>query len=367
MNIWAIILLFFAFQALTCSFLLFIKKSKLKQANLLWSVFLFLFSFNIAYSVLYWSNFSWSLRAHLTYVFFIPVSLYGPLFFFYIKKLVTKKKFRLIDLLHLIPLIVVLINYGEFYLLPLSEKAEIFRGRTMNEFVLIPAMLLMWCSSFILLSYSIATYLIYSRFYSNDPEMKLWLKLISTVFVLFGICWFICVVYIQLDLLNEREDYYLSFMMAVFILLTTYFGFNHHQVFNGTTLKKVFPIIKYEKSGLSKKVLYELKEKLVRLVESQELYLDNELTLMDLAEALRISRHHTSQIINVCFNSSFYEFINKYRIEVAEKLLINEDSNLNITDIAYKSGFNNRVSFYNAFKKNLGITPTEYRNQNLVS
>lgn len=119
---------------------------------------------------------------------------------------------------------------------------------------------------------------------------------------------------------------------------------------------------KYEKTGLSQAFSSELKTKLEHLMENQKLYLNHELRLDDIAELLDISRHHASQVINENFNASFYDFINSYRIEAAKLKLASgfEDASESISDIAYQCGFNNRVSFYKAFKKVTGATPTQY-------
>lgn len=59
---------------------------------------------------------------------------------------------------------------------------------------------------------------------------------------------------------------------------------------------------------------------------------------------------------------NFFEFINFYRIQDAAFLLTETDADsLQITEIAYQVGFNNRTSFYRAFKKEFGVTPSEYR------
>ncbi len=122
---------------------------------------------------------------------------------------------------------------------------------------------------------------------------------------------------------------------------------------------------KYEKTGLSEAFSLELKNKLKHLMEDEKLYLKHELKLDDIAELLDISRHHTSQVINENFNMRFYEFINTYRIEEAKNILCSsfESSSVSISDIAYQCGFNNRVSFYKAFKKITRITPKEYIQQ----
>ncbi|MBW8244446.1 helix-turn-helix domain-containing protein [Muricauda oceani] len=119
---------------------------------------------------------------------------------------------------------------------------------------------------------------------------------------------------------------------------------------------------KYEKTGLSEAFSLELKNKLEHLMNEEKLYLDHELRLDNIAELLGISRHHASQVINENFNLSFYDFVNSYRIEEAKNRLCSdfESSPESISDIAYQCGFNNRVSFYKAFKKITHITPKEF-------
>ncbi|GAA4277075.1 hypothetical protein GCM10022259_17990 [Aquimarina mytili] len=95
-------------------------------------------------------------------------------------------------------------------------------------------------------------------------------------------------------------------------------------------------------------------------METEKPYLDNELRLDYLAKKLNLSRHHMSQVINEHFDLSFFDFINKYRIDEAKEKLSNT-TGLSMSEILYTCGFNNRVSFYKAFKKFTKITPTEYK------
>ena len=94
---------------------------------------------------------------------------------------------------------------------------------------------------------------------------------------------------------------------------------------------------------------------------TQKIYLNPELNLDDIASLLNISRHHASQVINENFGTSFYDYINGHRImDVKRRLSTNSTENKSIADLAYECGFNNRVSFYNAFKKMTGTTPKMY-------
>lgn len=119
---------------------------------------------------------------------------------------------------------------------------------------------------------------------------------------------------------------------------------------------------KYQNTGLSKGYSKELKAKVERLMEEDKLFMDPELRLDKLASLLHVSRHHASQAINENFDMSFNAYINALRIEEAKKRLCSgfEDSSETISDIAYTCGFNNRASFYRAFKKSTQLTPKEY-------
>lgn len=119
---------------------------------------------------------------------------------------------------------------------------------------------------------------------------------------------------------------------------------------------------KYGKTGLSKGYSKELKVKVERLMEEDKLFMDPELRLDKLAGLLHVSRHHTSQVINENFDMSFNDYINAHRIAEAKKRLCSgfKDSTETMSDIAYACGFNNRASFYRAFKKFTQLTPKEF-------
>ena len=118
---------------------------------------------------------------------------------------------------------------------------------------------------------------------------------------------------------------------------------------------------KYRKSGLTPNYSTELKEELMQLMEVEKIYRQNDINLEIVAERLNTTRHNTSQVINEHFDLNFFELINKYRISEATEILKNDTyNNLNIIDVAYEVGFNNKVTFNKSFKKNLSQTPTQF-------
>jgi AraC-like DNA-binding protein len=103
-----------------------------------------------------------------------------------------------------------------------------------------------------------------------------------------------------------------------------------------------------------------LKERLFAMIENEEPYLDENLTLASLAHDLDVEPHQLTLFLNRNLKTSFHDFINAYRIEAAKKLLVNEPSE-NILAVAFRTGFNSKASFNRVFKKIAGVTPSQYR------
>ena len=114
---------------------------------------------------------------------------------------------------------------------------------------------------------------------------------------------------------------------------------------------------------LNESLAAELAEKLKALMEQEELYRQNELSLADLAVRLGISVHQASELLNVHFAENFYDYINRYRLAYACKLLADVNCHLRVLDIAFESGFSNKNSFYRYFREAYGVTPVEYRSR----
>ncbi len=125
---------------------------------------------------------------------------------------------------------------------------------------------------------------------------------------------------------------------------------------------------KYAKSGLTDDQLDSYKHRLNQIMHRQQEYLKPELTLPKLAEAVGCSVNHLSQVINSGFGTSFFNYLNGYRIDHARKLLASLDSEHNaILRIAFTVGFNSSSAFYSAFKKHVGMTPDQYRQTQIQS
>lgn len=120
----------------------------------------------------------------------------------------------------------------------------------------------------------------------------------------------------------------------------------------------------YRKSGLKTEDAHTLHEQLLLLMQIEKPYIEPKLSLAQLAERLRISPNHLSQIINQYEEKNFYDFVNGYRVKefitLAEK---DTNKNFNLLGLAYEAGFNSKSSFNQVFKKFTSKTPSQFVNE----
>ncbi len=118
---------------------------------------------------------------------------------------------------------------------------------------------------------------------------------------------------------------------------------------------------KYKKSNLPDELINSINQSLEIIMEIQKTYLHPTLGMPDLAEMLEISTNQLSQYLNEKIGKNFYEFLNNYRLKHFLEIMRNPKfSHLSILGMAYESGFNSKTTFNSFFKKELGLTPSEY-------
>lgn len=103
-------------------------------------------------------------------------------------------------------------------------------------------------------------------------------------------------------------------------------------------------------------------ERMYLLFEKEHVYLNPRLRLSELAMLLGTNRTYLSQYFNQNCESTFYDFVNDYRIHHAKLLLNSTDDTLET--IAMNSGFNSLSTFRRAFVQREGMSPIEFRASN---
>jgi len=116
---------------------------------------------------------------------------------------------------------------------------------------------------------------------------------------------------------------------------------------------------KYQRSALDEQQSSRIAEKIEKSMRDDELFLDASLSLQKLAKHIFTSPNYISQTLNETLEMNFFDYVNKYRVDAAKRMLAQSDDT--VLDIAMSVGFNSKSSFYTAFKKEAEQTPSQYR------
>ena len=101
-----------------------------------------------------------------------------------------------------------------------------------------------------------------------------------------------------------------------------------------------------------------LMEQVMVLMEQN--YMNSEFGVQEFCEALGMSRSVASKHLNAEAGMPVGQFIRNYRLNMAKELLSEKTGNRNITEIAYKVGFNDPKYFTRCFTKMFGVSPSNY-------
>jgi len=106
----------------------------------------------------------------------------------------------------------------------------------------------------------------------------------------------------------------------------------------------------------------EIENKLREAMEIDQVYKNMNLSLPELAISLQISPKDLSNFINSTYKVNFSEYLNQYRIELVKTLIAGPDSKkYTLTALAHEAGFTSKSTFNAVFKKQVGMTPSQYR------
>ena len=101
---------------------------------------------------------------------------------------------------------------------------------------------------------------------------------------------------------------------------------------------------------------------LEKLMREAKIYTLNDLSIEQVARRLETNSKYISQILNEHYGKNFFTFINTYRVEEAQRLLVDDNARkYSITGIARMAGFSSKSSFNEAFRRIAGMTPSEYQ------
>lgn len=350
------------------------------QKNKKWELLFFLFCGMVAFisSVALFGKYY-----QLYELIYVPVVLFAmcqfPSFYVYIRTLTNEKGWQQSLMLHfIIPLITAVVAaYIHYFMLNDAENthffSEVIVGQKPESEKLKFAFLIDRFSknSFVILGFFY--YWLTNRevrkhrkqivnyFSSTDEKNLAWIRFFNVSFF-FTLAAGVFFHSMDRKIFIDNTLYLgLTFVpLSIFFLGIGFFGNKQNDIYpasppdestnNNATIVDLFPD------------MHNLRFRLERLLNEDKIFLDPEINLPDLTKLLGTNRTYLSLLINQEFGLNFNQFINKYRIEEACKLLLQpENDELTVKEIGEKCGFSTYPSFIRWFREYYETTPGAYR------
>ena len=120
----------------------------------------------------------------------------------------------------------------------------------------------------------------------------------------------------------------------------------------------------YHLASFEPETIETLQEELEQIMRVDKPYLNEGLTLSDLSTQLNISDKKLSELLNRHLQTSFYDYINGYRIDAVKAKMADPNmSHLTLLGMAFDAGFQSKTSFNRVFKQKTGQSPSAYRRE----
>jgi AraC-like DNA-binding protein len=349
--------------------------------SLIYSSFLF--------TRIYWFDLEVVLdQPHLLGIFSPLMFVPGPLFYLMTKNLLKNKtRFNKWEYLHFLPAVLSMVDMLPFYLLPAEQKFDIAQIILQNPHAINVVMggyispkvvsffrILLFFGYFI---FSVLNFIEMVKIHNKDKKRFNYWLIVTLLFFL------IMKFNLSLHYLNSFQYYFsgITFpnfqrgvIMFHFLWILVFLIYNYSNLsFSFEVSDHPKPKVAYqqetnhlitknlEENDLSEEKVAILQKKLKVLIEIEKVFLNKDLTSLEMAELLEIKHRALPNFLHENYGMSFKELISRERILMAQKEIENLYlDKYTLESLAYQVGFNSRITFFKAFKKETGLSPTEY-------
>lgn len=301
-----------------------------------------------------------------------------PLYYFYVRMLTVENSFRIKNLIHFIPAVLLglasfitglffteeqRLDYVTTFVMQRDTSGmELLSAEGIKSGIFIICRILFVLQVFYyLLKGAILTQqhdLRIANYYSNTQRKSLvWVRMVTiSIFVTSIASITFAIIGRNTFMLNEYLLLIPSIIFSTLLYLIGYLGNTINQIIVEPVLTQSAP------SGLQLNNTEMMREKFLLLLKDDKIFKNPELLITHLSDALLVQSSDILLLINEEFKTDFSNFVNKYRISVAKKLIVNNLNNeLTLDTIALESGFDSLISFTRVFKSHEGVTPQIYK------
>ncbi len=364
-----------SYQSLFFALLVFLKKQKNQPDWFLICFFILSFAiiqFNI------FTNFNYDIT-RLSYFFIsMPIgSLIFSILYLYVSSQTNKIGWK--DYVHFLPTVVILfLVLYNYTFLDFQKKVEVIEYISING-------LTFWIKTIrFLIQFLIIPFYIYLTWrkiksherlqlmqlsYSEGISINWLRRLLYSIFIIW-VCLIICYfIIIKTGFSYDKIQIYPYLLFSLSLLYMGIYGIRNDIALteiggiseNNNSNKKQIDKKQDVNNTIEKSQFLEYKQKLLNCMSSKKPYLNPKLSLRSLADISEIPYYHLSTIFKIGLNTTFYDFVNQYRVEeFIEKAKKPENSKFTLLTLAFEAGFNSKSSFYSIFKKHKGISPSDF-------
>jgi len=336
--------IFLFFMGLVCGVYFFLLGRK--QYTHLRFLGVFLMSYNFFYSTNIATYFEVPIRkVGLLPLYFLYLSL--PVFVLYIKKISIfglKKR----DYLVLLP---ALLEFLYVFYLWCFKDPEIVRETTAWTFYILGAFIFNILLALVVTVYLVRHLRTYKKRYTHRGRVQLqWAR--NVVITVVGSL----ILLANLRYLGHTKQVFIINHLYDFCMLSSFVFFGYLTKNTASFTKKI------KDYSLTEAASFEIRDKIQDYLMHSEDYLQKEFTILQLHNAIQVSPHKISVVLNLLENKSFNSYINELRVEKVKEIFEKvQYQKYTIEAIGMEVGFNSKSVFYREFKKYTKHTPSEYR------
>ena len=304
-----------------------------------------------------------------------------PFLFVYTNSLADRNfKLSFRNLWHFGFILIYVVSFIPLLVLGKEKHMElVYERRDLSYHAFLPMITLLFCQIYFLIRTIIVLmkhqYSIKSEFSYEKAIDLAWIKRIVYGFAAIIIASFIAYAMVSAKIISlNTMDYSIIVANMVLFFYMAYSGYSQQTIY-----KK--DVSKISEHGELKAKIHSNKEpkssnavkpdadsdqdpkirELLGLMKQEKPYLNQELTIAELAIQLNLPSHQLSRIIKENTGKNFFVFINDYRLLEFKKLAVNpKNKHISILGLAMEAGFNSKATFNRFFKNATGLTPSEF-------
>lgn len=291
------------------------------------------------------------------------IFLFGPLNYLYVRRLIVRSpKTYNLPFVHYLPAIICALIFFALNAVGESNYAKLYRGGYL--YIIYNGFEVVGLTGNIF--YLVMNFKLLHRYKSNEKNSLSTIQNFHRFLYFYLITIAIFLVFWLFSYINAYYFYrsfkFLSYdniwiTIPFFIYVVGYFSLKQPELFRIIQNSSFKPPVK----RLNNFEISNLKETLESLLNENQIYLDSNLTLIELSIQAKSSANDISWLLNNEYKTNFYDFINKYRIKAfLERIENKQHVSQTILAIAMDVGFKSKSTFNKAFKTQMNCTPSQY-------